>query len=360
MVARVDKLNLPSYTGFVMPKLTPVTDADGAITDVTISYPLDLTTQMLEYSARQEIRRRPACDFSSPSVSLVLLSAPAAAQGQQDFSKVEIATTKISNNFVALDGQGGRIGVLYGPDGIFMVDSQFAPLSDKIMAAIRKVSDQKIRFLVNTHVHGDHTGGNENFGKAGATIVARPMLKQRLIKPNPPANGGPAPAGAPAAAGPRLRDRRAHADDDGRRDDRPDSAAGGAHRRRHRGEVREERRADDGRRVPLARLPQHRSRQRRVAQGHARGVRHLIAAAGPNTKVLPGHGPITNRAGIIAHKRMALALRDQVAKMIAQGKTQEQIVAAKITNPYEKQTGNAAGTGDRFVGQLVAELKASS
>ena len=74
----------------------------------------------------------------------VLIAAPAAAQGQQDFSKVEITTTKISNNFVALDGQGGRIGVLYGPDGIFMVDSQFAPLSEKITAAIRKVSDQKI------------------------------------------------------------------------------------------------------------------------------------------------------------------------------------------------------------------------
>src|SRR5689334_2219620 len=128
-----------------------------------------------------------------------LVAAPAAAQGQQDFSKVQITTTRISNNFVALDGQGGRIGVLYGPDGIFMVDSQFAPLSEKIMAAIRAVSDQKIKFLVNTHVHGDHTGGNENFGKAGATIVARPMLKQRLIKPNPPANG-PAPASAPAAA----------------------------------------------------------------------------------------------------------------------------------------------------------------
>ena len=131
---------------------------------------------------------------------VALVAAPALAQGQQDFSKVEITTTKISNNFVALDGQGGRIGVLYGPEGIFMVDSQFAPLSEKITAAIRKVSDQKIRFLVNTHVHGDHTGGNANFGKAGATIIARPMLKQRLLKPNPPAGGGAAPAGAPAEA----------------------------------------------------------------------------------------------------------------------------------------------------------------
>src|SRR5690349_11948474 len=114
------------------------------------------------------------------SAALAFVAAPAMAQGQQDFSKVEITTTKISNNFV--------------------VDSQFAPLSDKIKAAIAKVSDQRIKFLVNTHVHGDHTGGNANFGRTGTTIIARPMLKQRLIKPNPPANGGPAPAGAPAEA----------------------------------------------------------------------------------------------------------------------------------------------------------------
>ena len=148
------------------------------------------------------------------------MAAPAAAQGQQDFSKVEIVTTKISDNFVALEGQGGRIGVLYGPDGVFMVDSQFAPLGDKIVAAIRKVSDQQIKFLVNTHVHGDHTGGNENFGKMGATIIARPMLRQRLIKPNPPAAGGPAPASAPGRGPAHLHARRRDADDDERRDHR--------------------------------------------------------------------------------------------------------------------------------------------
>src|ERR1700682_3625113 len=83
------------------------------------------------------------------------------AQAPPDFSKVEIKTTKITNNFYTLDGQGGTIGILTGPDGVFMVDTQFAPLSDKIAAAIRKVSNGPIRFVVNTHVHGDHTGGNE-------------------------------------------------------------------------------------------------------------------------------------------------------------------------------------------------------
>src|SRR5690242_6941908 len=103
--------------------------------------------------------------------------------GQQDFSKVEIKTNKVTNNFYTLDGQGGTIGVLVGPDGVFQVDGQFAPLSEKIAAAIRQVSNGgKPRFLVNTHVHGDHTGGNENFAKMGATILARPELRARLAQ----------------------------------------------------------------------------------------------------------------------------------------------------------------------------------
>jgi glyoxylase-like metal-dependent hydrolase (beta-lactamase superfamily II) len=291
----------------------------------------------------------------------LLVAAPAAAQGQQDFSKVEITTTKISNNFVALDGQGGRIGVLYGPDGIFMVDSQFAPLSEKITAAIRKVSDQKIKFLVNTHVHGDHTGGNANFGKAGATIIARPMLKQRLIKPNPPANGGPAPAGAPAEAVPGyVIDSRTRMTLDGETIDLiPLPLAhtdGDTAVKFVKNDVLMT--GDVFRSVGFPNID-------RGNGGSLKGMLDafdtLIAASGPNTKVLPGHGPITNRAGIVAHKRMAVALRDQVAKMIAEGKTQEQIVAAKITNKYEKLTGNApGGTGDRFIGQVYAELKASS
>ena len=289
-----------------------------------------------------------------------LVAAPAAAQGQQDFSKVQITTTKISNNFVALDGQGGRIGVLYGPDGIFMVDSQFAPLSDKIMAAIRAVSDQKIKFLLNTHVHGDHTGGNENFGKAGATIIARPMLKQRLIKPSPPANGGAAPAGAPAAAIPGyVIDERTRMMMDGETIDLiplPLAHTDGdtAVKFKNNNVLMT---GDVFRSLGFPNID-------RANGGSLKGMLAafdvLIAAADAKTKVLPGHGPITNRAGLISHKKMALALRDQVSKMIAEGKTQEQIVAAKITNPYEKQTGNAAGTGDRFIGQLYAELKASS
>src|SRR5262245_66237068 len=100
---------------------------------------------------------------------VALVGAPAVAQ-QTDFSQVQIKSTKIGGNFYTLEGQGGTIGVLAGPDGVLMVDAQFAPLSDKILAAIKQISDGRIRFLINTHVHGDHTGGNENIAKTGATI----------------------------------------------------------------------------------------------------------------------------------------------------------------------------------------------
>ena len=115
--------------------------------------------------------------------------APAPAQ---DFSKVEIKTTKLAGNFYTLVGAGGTIGVLAGPDGVFMVDAQFAPLSEKIVAAIRQISDRPIRFLVNTHQHGDHTGGNENLAKMGVTVIARDELRAGLAKiPTTPPGGLP-------------------------------------------------------------------------------------------------------------------------------------------------------------------------
>src|SRR3982751_259783 len=140
--------------------------------------------------------------------ALTLCAALAYAQAAPDFSKVEIKANRVTDKFYTLDGQGGTIGVLFGPDGVFMVDTQFAPLSDKIAAAIKQLTPQPIRFVVNTHVHGDHTGGNENFGKMGATIISREELRFRLAHPNPGANGQPG-VPTPAAGLPRqtYRDR---------------------------------------------------------------------------------------------------------------------------------------------------------
>src|SRR5438105_12910300 len=100
----------------------------------------------------------------------VCIAASITALAQGDLSQIQIKTTKISNNFYTLEGSGGMIGILTGPDGVFMVDTQYAPLTDKLVAATKQVSNQPIRWIVNTHVHPDHTGGNENFAKLGATI----------------------------------------------------------------------------------------------------------------------------------------------------------------------------------------------
>src|SRR6266403_3786834 len=147
-----------------------------------------------------------------PLVTLVAvaLSAGARAQGQgTDYSKIDITAEKVAPNLYMLSGSagldpghqdaaGGRIGILAGPDGIFMVDTQYAQLTDKVAAAIRKISPGPIRFLVNTHIHIDHTGGNANFVKMGATLFAREELREEMLHPPTPANGNPPAARDPA------------------------------------------------------------------------------------------------------------------------------------------------------------------
>ncbi|MDH4107118.1 MAG: MBL fold metallo-hydrolase [Gammaproteobacteria bacterium] len=107
--------------------------------------------------------------------------APLAA-AQQDFSAVEIMLHDVAGNVRYLEGSGGNIGLLAGDDGVLLIDDQYAPLTDKIVAAIRKVSDQPIRFVINTHMHPDHTGGNENLGRMGAMIVGHDNVRAQMAK----------------------------------------------------------------------------------------------------------------------------------------------------------------------------------
>ncbi|MCA3254232.1 MAG: MBL fold metallo-hydrolase, partial [Alphaproteobacteria bacterium] len=111
--------------------------------------------------------------------SLALLAAPVLAQGQ-DFSKVVIRTEQVAPGVHVLFGQGGNIGVSVGPDGAFLIDDQYAPLTPKILDAVKAIGPQPVRFVINTHWHGDHTGGNENLGSAGAVIVAHDNVRVRM------------------------------------------------------------------------------------------------------------------------------------------------------------------------------------
>jgi len=278
---------------------------------------------------------------------------------QQDFSQVQIKTTKIGGNFYTLEGSGGTIGVLAGPDGVLMVDAQFAPLSDKIVAAIKQISDGRIRFLVNTHVHGDHTGGNENIGKLGATILARENLRARLMKPAPLANGQP---GVPTAAvglpvvtydAPVVfhingEDVQlipvpvAHTDGDTMVYFPNTNVIMTGDFYRSTGYPNIDR-ANGG-----------------TMNGMLAGFDAIIRLARPDTKIVPGHGAIVDKTAVAAHKAMMEGVRDKVAPLVRQGKTQEEVVAAKLTAEFDsKVTGATPTTADRFVGQLYQELKGS-
>ncbi|TDJ46200.1 MAG: MBL fold metallo-hydrolase [Gammaproteobacteria bacterium] len=112
--------------------------------------------------------------------ALVIANLAAPVWAQQDFSTVEIETVPVADGVYMLVGSGGNIGLSVGEDGAFVIDDQFAPLSEKIMAAIAAVTDADVKFLVNTHFHGDHVGGNEAFGAAGAVIIAHENVRARM------------------------------------------------------------------------------------------------------------------------------------------------------------------------------------
>ena len=290
--------------------------------------------------------------------ALLVVALTTTAQGP-DPSKVEISAVKITDSFYALEGAGGRMGVLTGPDGIFIVDSSFAPVTEKVVAAIRKISNAPLRFLVNTHVHGDHSGGNENFAKLGVTLLSRPMLRARLIKPSPPPGGGPAPAPAPAAALPTVTyDARTIVHLNGEAIELVPLVA--AHTD-----------GDTGVRFPRADVVMTGDVYRSAgypavdlaAGGTIKGMidslNTLIELSGAATKVLPGHGPIVDRAALVAHRDMAVIVRDRVAKMVQGGQTEAQVVGSKPTKDFDDRYGNAIPNGDRFVSALYTELKAA-
>jgi cyclase len=293
----------------------------------------------------------------------VLAQAPAgqrgaapAGGGPPDMSNVQIKTTKLASNFYTLEGNGGTIGVLTGPDGVLMVDSQFAPLTEKIVAAIKQVSDRPVRFMINTHVHGDHTGGNENLGKMGVTILSREALRNRLAHPAPGANGAPGTPAPPAALPMITYDGPVTIHMNG--EDVQLIPVPSAHTD-----------GDTMVKFPNADVIMTGDFYRSLGypnidranggslKGMLDGLSKIVEISGTQTKIVPGHGEIVNKTAVAAHRDMIIAIRDKVAPMVQRGMTVEQVTAAKPAADYDAKVPGVGTTGDRFVGQLYAELK---
>jgi glyoxylase-like metal-dependent hydrolase (beta-lactamase superfamily II) len=305
------------------------------------------------------IRRALAVPAAFLMVSL-FAAASARAQAPVDDSKTVVKSNKITDNFYTIDGRGGTIGVLVGPQGTFMVDTQFAPLTDRIVAEIKKISPNPIRFVVNTHVHPDHTGGNANMAKMGATIFARDELRDRLANPPVGANGQPGTPAPDVALPVVTYENKVTFHMDGETVDllpiRKAHTDGDTMVYFHNADVIMT--GDFYRSIGYPNIDRVNGGS---LDGMLAGLAQIVALAGPNTKIIPGHGPIVDRTAVAAHRDIILGVRNEVAKLVQQGKSADEVVAAHPSASFDPKIAPADPTGnkfaDRFVGQLYAELK---
>ena len=274
--------------------------------------------------------------------------APAAAPPPPpliDWDKIEIKTIDLGNKTYMLTGQGGNITVAVGSDSIIQVDGQFAPLSDKIRAAIKAIAPLPVKFLVNTHYHGDHVGGNANFAKDGAIIVAHDNIRVRLAAGTINGLTGAKVAPLPAEALPKqtyfggtlavetggrkallTHISNAHTDGDSwvffadanvlatgdtfnnlKRYQNIDFANGG--------DVR----------------------------GMIRALDTYIKASNDTTKIVPGHGPLATKADLVIFRDMLVTSHDRIKKLYDEGKSEAEVLAAKPLADLDATWGNNAG-----------------
>jgi len=271
-----------------------------------------------------------------PAVQPPPATAPAAPP-PIDFSKVEIKSTDLGDNVYMLEGAGGNITVAVGKAGIIMVDGQYAPLHDKIKAAIAVISNLPIKYVINTHYHGDHTGGNEGFAKDGATIVAHVHVKSRLAAGT--TNGLTGAKTPPAAAGAlptetyevfskvripgRVADlkhiRAAHTDGD-------------THVWFKTANV-----LSTGDTFTNGRYPN-------IDFANGGNIAGMIAAAdaylkltNAKSRIVPGHGPIADKAALTEYRTMLVTARDRMAKLVKEGKSEADVIAAKPFADLDKK-----------------------
>jgi cyclase len=271
----------------------------------------------------------------------------AAAQSDR-FDKVEIKTTKLTQNIYLLEGEGGNIGVSAGDDGVFVIDDQFAPLTPRILAAIKAVSDKPVRFLINTHWHYDHTGGNANLGNAGVVIVAQDNARKRLSTKTPieffkSAYGPTPPAGLPVITfketvtfhvngdeATAIHAPNAHTDGDSIIHFRKANVV-------HMGDT-----------YFNGLYPFIDTGTNGTVQGMIAAADRVLQITDDTSKIIPGHGPLSNKAELKAYRAMLASVSAKVAALIKQKKTLVEVIAAKPTKDYDAQWGNGFLKPEQF------------
>lgn len=273
-----------------------------------------------------------------------------AAAAQDDMADVQIEARHVSGNVHALFGRGGNIGVSAGEDGVFLIDDQFAPLTERILAALAGISDEPVKFVINTHWHGDHVGGNENLGRAGAVIVAHDNVRERMSTEQfMEAFDRTVPASPPEALpvvtfndtvtfhlnGDTITVTHVPA---GHTDG--DSIVHFAQADvLHMGDIL----FTSG--YPFIDLGSGGS-----VQGMIAAVERALEMAGGDTKIIPGHGELTDRAGLEAYHHMLTTIAGRVQRHMDEGASLEEIRAAGVTREFDERWSGAFIDADRFVG----------
>jgi len=285
----------------------------------------------------------------------LLALGPAAAQ-DQDFNKVQIKVSRVASNVYMLEGAGGNIGASVGDDGILLVDDQSAPLAEKIQAALKGINDKPVRFIINTHYHGDHIGGNAYFQKQ-APVIAHDNVRKRLQTGGTTGNGGSMHFEArpqPEDALPIItyddavtlhlngEDIRVQHFPSGHTDGDSIVFFSKSHVV-HMGD-------EFVTHFPFVDVEAGGS-----LNGMIDAVESVIAQVPADVKVIPGHGQLSNLADLRAYLIMLKATRNAVALALKDGKTLDQMKQAKILDPWKKYSGEFVSE-DAFLETIYISL----
>jgi glyoxylase-like metal-dependent hydrolase (beta-lactamase superfamily II) len=271
---------------------------------------------------------------------------------------VKIETVNLAPGIYVLFGRGGNIGLTVGKDGAAIIDDQFADMVPKIRAAVALLSESPVKFVINTHLHGDHTGGNDAFGAAGAVIIAHDNVRKRLgtDQVNPSTNQ-PIPARAREAlpvvtfadsATLHFNDEQlefthlpnAHTETDIAIRFRKANIV-------HMGDMF------------IANFPFVDGNSGGTLDGLIKAHEKVLASIDDNTKVIRGHGPLGNKAELQAYHDMLVVVRDRVAKLVRAGKTQEEVLAARPTREFEEKYGGTNFNAEQWIGRAYVDQKRS-